>query len=73
MLNQARRRYKVEGLEYDIDDPRMIQLDELMTQSSIFPPIQSSNYGKATGNMIKSLLNNITTNGGGVGGDSDKK
>lgn len=30
MLAQAKRRYKVEGLEYDIDDPRMIQIEELM-------------------------------------------
>lgn len=61
MLNQAKRRYKVEGFEFDIDDPRLVQLEELMSQGSIFPPIQNTSYGKATGNMIKSLLNNITS------------
>jgi hypothetical protein len=32
MLAQARKRYKIEGLEYDIEDPRLLQLDELITQ-----------------------------------------
>jgi hypothetical protein len=70
MLAQARRRYKVEGLEYDIEDPRMIQIEELMQQSSLFPPISNATYGKATGNMIKSLLSNIS---GATGNSEEKK
>ena len=47
-------------MDFDIEDPRMIQYEELAMQSSIFPPIQNNSYGKATGNLIKSLLNNVT-------------
>ena len=59
MLGQARKRFKVEGLEFDLDDPRLLQLDEMINQQSIFPPINNSSYGKATNNLIKSLLNNV--------------
>jgi hypothetical protein len=30
MLGQARKRFKVEGLEFDLDDPRLLQLDEMI-------------------------------------------
>lgn len=39
MLAQARKRYKLEGIEYDLDDPRLMQLEELLNQGSLFPPI----------------------------------
>lgn len=60
MLAQARRKFKVEGLEFEVEDPRLIQFEDLMQQQSLFPPINNSSFGKATGNLIKSLLNNIT-------------
>lgn len=62
MLVSAKRKFKIEGVEFDIEDPRLIQLEELITQGSLFPPIQSASYGKATSNLIKSLLNNFDRN-----------
>jgi hypothetical protein len=59
MLGQARKRFKVEGMDFDLDDPRLLQLDEMINQQSIFPPINNASYGKATNNLIKSLLNNV--------------
>ena len=46
-------------MEFDLEDPRLLQLDEMINQQSIFPPINNSSYGKATNNLIKSLLNNV--------------
>jgi len=37
----------------------MINLDDLMSQTSIFPAINNNTYGKATGNLIKNLLSNL--------------
>lgn len=62
MLAQAKRRYKLEGLDYDIEDPRLLQIEELASQGSLFPPIQSTSFGKATNHLIKSLLNNFPSN-----------
>ena len=62
MLSQARRKFKIEGVDFDIEDPRLVQLDELVHQGSLFPPIQSATYGKATSHLIKSLLNNFDRN-----------
>ena len=49
----------MENLEYELDDPRLLTLDELMTDTSIFPPINNNSFGKATGTLIKALLNNL--------------
>ena len=43
-------------------------LDELVHNNSFFPPINNTSYGKATGSLIKTLLNNL-----GSGKKSDNK
>ena len=59
LILNAKRRYQAEGFEYDIDDPRIIQFEELVSNNSFFPSINSTSLGKATGHLIKSLLNNF--------------
>ena len=46
-------------LDMDLDDSRMLTLDEMMRDTSIFPAISNNSLGKATNHLIKSLLNNI--------------
>mmetsp|Transcript_27435 Transcript_27435/g.20593 ORF Transcript_27435/g.20593 Transcript_27435/m.20593 type:complete len:102 (+) Transcript_27435:1715-2020(+) len=61
VINQAKRTYMREDLDLEnLDDPRIITLDELMKSDSLFPPINSNSYGKATGALIKSLVNNFS-------------
>lgn len=61
MIFNARRRYQIEGIETngDLEDPRIMNLDELISNTSLFPPIENRTLGKATGALIKSLLNSI--------------
>jgi hypothetical protein len=46
-------------MEIDLEDPRLITLEEMLSQTSIFPAIASTSVGKATNNLIKSLLSNL--------------
>ena len=59
MLDGAKRRIEVEGIEYDLNDPRVIQLEELMKNPSFFPAIEPKALGKVSGDMIKALLSNF--------------
>ena len=51
-----------EGAAEIIDDPRMIQVEELVSQTtSILPPINNNgSIGKASGALIKQLLDGLT-------------
>lgn len=60
MLNQARRKYEVEGMDNDLEDPRLVEIDDLMISPSLFPPIANTKSG-ITGKMIKSLLGNMNS------------
>jgi hypothetical protein len=54
--------YIREELDLDhLDDPRIIALDEIISNNSFFPPINNNSFGKATGSLVKSLLNNLGT------------
>ncbi len=44
----------------NLDDPRLITLDEMISNNSFFPPIPQNTFGKATGALVKSLLNNFS-------------
>mmetsp|Transcript_23036 Transcript_23036/g.22407 ORF Transcript_23036/g.22407 Transcript_23036/m.22407 type:complete len:112 (+) Transcript_23036:672-1007(+) len=60
VINQAKRTYMREDLDLEnLDDPRIMTLDEMMKSDSFFPPI-NNNYGKATGALVKSLVNNFS-------------
>lgn len=50
-------------MNYDFDDPRIITLEEMMNNTSMFPTISNNSLGKATGQLIKSLLNNLGSKG----------
>lgn len=52
----------MENIEYDLDDPRIIVLEEMVNNYGFFPPIKNSNMGKATGTLVKNLINNIGSN-----------
>jgi len=39
MLDNARRTMDHEGVEYELEDPRILTLQELLSDSSSFPPI----------------------------------
>ena len=66
MISNAKRRYLVEGIETggDLEDPRILNLEELISNTSLFPPIENRTLGKATGALIKSLLNSISEKDG---------
>ena len=42
----------------------MIQIDDLVHTNSTLPPISNNTLGKASGALIKELLNNLTGEGG---------
>jgi hypothetical protein len=42
----------------------MIQIDDLVNANSILPPISNNTLGKASGALIKQLLDNLTGEGG---------
>lgn len=51
----------MENIDIDLDDPRIIVLEEIMNNYSFFPPINNTNMGKATGTLVKNLINNFGT------------
>ena len=51
------------GLDNDLEDPRILQLEELMRNPSLFPPIHNPSFGKETNSLIKSLLSNFQEGG----------
>jgi hypothetical protein len=48
----------MENMDIDLDDPRIILLEEIMSNHNFFPPINNSNMGKATGTLVRNLINN---------------
>ncbi len=61
VIGNARKKLGNEGAA-DIDDPRIIQVEELVAQTSSFlPPINNNgSIGKASGALIKQLLEGLT-------------
>lgn len=57
IIQNAKKRLHNEANE--IDDPRIIQVDELVSTTSILPPINNNTLGKASGALIKQLLDNL--------------
>lgn len=58
MLSNAKK--KLEGTGQDFEDPRIIQVEELMSNTSMLPPINNNSLGKASGALIKQLLDGLT-------------
>ena len=62
LLENARAVFEQEQLSAEqLDDPRILELDEMISDPSYFPPIHS--YGKATGSMIKNILGSNLNSG----------
>lgn len=60
----AKKKLINEGVTETIDDPRLVQVDELVNNTtSILPPINNGSLGKASGALIKQLLDNLTGEG----------
>lgn len=55
VIQNAKRKLQGE----DIDDPRMVQVEDLINTTSILPPISNATLGKASGALIKQLLDNL--------------
>lgn len=58
MISNAKKKLQSEG-HLDIEDPRIIQIDDLVNANSILPPINNSTIGKASGALIKQLLEGL--------------
>ena len=58
IINAKRKIQTNEGGE--IDDPRIIMVEELVNQTSILPPINNGSFGKHSGALIKQLLDGFT-------------
>jgi hypothetical protein len=53
----------MENIDHELDDPRLITLEELLSNNSFLPPINNNSFGKATGSLVKNLLNNLGKQG----------
>jgi hypothetical protein len=74
VISNAKKTYLREDLDLEaLIDPRIITLEEMITNNSFLPPINNNSFGKATGTLVKSLLNNLGSNGGKKSDDNRER
>ena len=54
------KQQRLNKLIWELDDNRLLSIDEMVIDNSLFPPIGKSNgLGKATNSLVKSLLGSV--------------